>query len=572
MRFYLSTLAGHRRSVLVLLAWSTLEGVPAFFGGKLVGSAVDRGFAAGHPLAGVLWLLAFATLAVVGALGQRQVFARLGDVVEPMRDALVTRIVRGVLGDPAHRRTPDASAVAMITRHVEVVRDATAGVLIQARALLVTTLAALIGLATTATALIWLVAVPIVAALVLFGFLLPSLARRQRDVVLAEESTAEASGAVLTGLRDVAACDAAAEAYRDVVAEVDRQARASVSVAWANSLRATVIAVGGFAPIVLLVAFAPPLVASGRLTTGAALAAVVYLTTSVNPALHGLARTTSTVVMRLMVALKRLQEAAPPATAETGGETPASSEFALRDVTFGWSPDAVPVLRGLSLDLAPGDHLAVVGPSGIGKSTMAGLLTGLMPPDRGSVLFGGVPVDRVAPEIRHHAIALIPQETYLFTGTVRENLALLAPWATDRDVVEAVRKVGAAPLLDRLGGLDAELGHAGAGLSAGEAQLLALARVYLTSATVIVLDEATSHLDPAAEARVERAFAQRQGVLVVIAHRLSSALRANRVLVMDGGRPLLGTHEQLLRTSPLYGRLMLAWDPTHHEETPLPKR
>jgi ATP-binding cassette subfamily C protein len=572
MRFYLSTLAGHRRGVLVLLGWSALEGVPAFFGGKLVGTAVDSGFAAGNPLAGVLWLLAFAALAVAGALGQRQVFARLGDVVEPMRDALVTRVVQGVLSDPTHRRTPDASAVAMITRHVEVVRDATAGVLVQARALLVTTLAALIGLATTAAALMWLVVLPIVVALVLFGLMLPSLAKRQRDVVMADERTAEASGAVLTGLRDVAACNAAAEAHEDIAAQVDRQARAAVTVAWANSLRATVIAIGGFAPIVLLVAFAPPLVASGELTKGAALAAVVYLTNSVNPALHGLARTTSTVVMRLMVALKRLQEAAPQATGAIGDETPWNSDFVLRDVTFGWSPDAEPVLRGLSLALSPGDHLAVVGPSGIGKSTMASLLTGLMPPDSGSVLFGGVPVDRVTPAVRHHAIALIPQETYLFTGTVRENLALLSPGATDQELLDAVNKVGATPLVDGLGGLDAALGHGGEGLSAGEAQLLALARVYATSATVVILDEATSHLDPAAEARVERAFAQRQGVLVVIAHRLSSALRAGRVLVMDGGKPLLGSHEHLMKTSALYGRLMLAWDPTHHEETPLPKR
>lgn len=572
MRFYLSTLAGHRRGVLILLGWSTLEGVPAFFGGKLVGTAVDRGFAAGDPLAGVLWLLAFAALAVAGALGQRQVFARLGDVVEPMRDALVTQVVKGVLNDPTHRRTPDASAVAMITRHVEVVRDATAGVLVQARALLVTTIAALVGLATTAAALLWLVVIPIVVALTLFGLMLPSLAKRQRDAVMADERTAEASGAVLTGLRDVAACTAWDEAYRDIAAQIDQQATATISVAWANSLRATVIAIGGFAPVVLLVAFAPPLVASGELTTGAVLAAVVYLTNNVNPALHGLARTTSTVVMRLMVALKRLQEAAPRTSKVVGEEVPSDGEFVLRDVTFGWSPDAEPVVRDLSLTLRPGDHLAVVGPSGIGKSTMASLLTGLMPPDHGCVLFGGAPVDLVVPEVRHHAIALIPQETYLFTGTVRENLALLAPWATDEDLVDAAKKVGAKPLLDRLGGLNAPLGHAGEGLSAGEAQLLALARVYVTSASVVILDEATSHLDPAAEARVERAFARRDGILVVIAHRLSSALRANRVLVMDGGRPLLGTHEHLLKTSPLYGQLMLAWDPVHHEETPLPKR
>ncbi|ANZ35160.1 ABC transporter [Lentzea guizhouensis] len=572
MRFYLSTLAGHRRGVLVLLAWSALEGVPAFFGGKLVGTAVDQGFAAGRPVAGLLWLFAFAALAVAGALGQRQVFARLGDVVEPMRDALVTQVVTGVLKNETHRRTPDASAVAMITRHVEVVRDATAGVLVQARALLVTTVAALVGLATTAAALTWLVVLPIVVALVLFGFLLPSLAKRQRDAVMADERTAEATGGVLTGLRDVAACRAEREAFQDIRTQIDQQAAATVTVAWANALRAIVIAIGGFAPVVLLVAFAPPLVSSGQLTTGAVLAAVVYLTNSVNPALHGLARTTSTVVMRLMVALKRLEEAAPRPAGGDGREVPASCEFTLKNVTFGWSPAAEPVVKDLNLCLGPGDHLAVVGPSGIGKSTLAGLLTGLMPPGHGEVLFGGVPAHQVVPAIRHHSIALIPQETYLFTGTVRENLALLAPHATDDELVAAVKTVGAKPLLDRLGGLDARLGHAGEGLSAGEAQLLALARVQVTSAAVVILDEATSHLDPAAEARVERAFAARPGVLVVIAHRLSSALRANRVLVMDGGAPLLGTHEQLLRSSPLYGRLMLAWDPTHHEETPLPNR
>jgi ATP-binding cassette subfamily C protein len=558
--------------VLVLLGWSALEGIPAFFGGKLVGTAVDQGFAAGRPVAGLLWLLAFAALAVAGALGQRQVFARLGDVVEPMRDALVTQVVRGVLTNETHRRTPDASAVAMITRHVEVVRDATAGVLVQARALLVTTVAALVGLATTAAALTWLVVLPIVVALVLFGCMLPSLAKRQRNAVMADERTAEATGGVLTGLRDVAACRAEHEAFQDVRTQIDQQAAATITVAWANALRATVIAIGGFAPVVLLVAFAPPLVRSGELTTGAVLAAVVYLTTSVNPALHGLARTTSTVVMRLMVALRRLQEAAPHRTRADGTEVPTGCELTLKDVTFSWSPDAEPVVRNLNLRVGPGDHLAVVGPSGIGKSTVAGLLTGLMPPGGGEVLFGEVAVDRVVPAVRHRAIALIPQETYLFTGTVRENLALLAPRATDDELVEAVKTVGAKPLLDRLGGLDARLGHAGEGLSAGEAQLLALARVHVSAATVVILDEATSHLDPAAEARVERAFAARQGVLVVIAHRLSSALRANRVLVMDGGAPLLGTHEQLLKSSPTYGRLMLAWDPTHQEETPLPNR
>ncbi|GLZ33884.1 ABC transporter ATP-binding protein [Lentzea sp. NBRC 105346] len=566
MRFYLSVLAGHRRGVLILLAWSVLEGVPAFLGGRLVGHAVDNGFAVGKPWTGVSWLLVFAAVAVVGALGQRQVFARLGTVVEPMRDALVTAVVHGVLHNPvSHRRLPDASAVARITRHVEVVRDATAGVLIQARALVVTTVAALVGLATTAGPIAWLVTIPVAASLVLFGLLLPSLARRQRDAVLAEEHTAEQTGTVLTGLRDVVACGAEAEAAQDIAREVDHQARTTVRVAWSNALRGTVIALGGLLPVVLLLCIAPGMVARGSLSSGAVLAAVVYLTQSVHPALRGLANTTSTVVLRLMVALRRLAEAAPTPVEQDGKEVPAGTEVTVRGLTFGWSAHAEPVVRDLDLDLRPGDHLAVVGPSGIGKSTVAGLLTGIMTAERGTILFGGVAMHRVTPSVRHHSIALIPQEAYVFTGTVRENLALLAPWASDSDLVDAVTAVGAGPLLQRLGGLDARLGHAGEGLSAGEAQLLALARVYATNASVVILDEATSHLDPAAEARAELAFAARGGILIVIAHRLSSALRADRVLVMDGGAPLLGAHADLLKSSTLYGQLMLAWDPTHSD-------
>jgi ATP-binding cassette subfamily C protein len=113
-----------------------------------------------------------------------------------------------------------------------------------------------------------------------------------------------------------------------------------------------------------------------------------------------------------------------------------------------------------------------------------------------------------------------------------------------------------------LGGLAGAVGHGGGGLSAGEAQLLAAARVYASAADVVILDEATSSLDPAAEAVVEQAFAARGGTLIVIAHRLSSALRADLVLLMDGGPPLLGGHADLLATSALYRDLMAAWQPT----------
>ncbi|WP_326945750.1 ABC transporter ATP-binding protein/permease [Amycolatopsis sp. NBC_01307] len=559
-RLYWSALTGQWRGGVVLLVCSVLEGLPAFFSGRLVELSVDRGFAVGDPRTGLGWLALFGLAAVLGAFGSRMVWHQLGKVVEPLRDALVTAVVRGVLHDESPpRNQPDSSGVARITQHVEVVRDATAGLLVQARAMLVTTTSALAGLVTVAGALVLPVAVPVVASLVVFGCLLPSLARRQRALALADEHTAATAGASLAGMRDVVACGAEPIAALAMYHAVDAQATAAIRVARSSALRSLVISLGGFAPLLLALWLAPGLVATGELTAGAALGALVYLATTMQPALRGLAATAGTVVLRLLVALRRLAETAELPERPDGTATPRSIEVRVRALTFGWGATAEPVVRGLDLGLRPGEHLAVVGPSGIGKSTLAGLLTGMLTPQEGRVLVGGVPVRDVPRALRHELVALIPQEAYVFAGTVRDNVALFAPSASDDALAAAATAVGAGALLKRLGGLDAEIGHGGEGISAGEAQLLALARVYAGSARFVILDEATSHLDPVSEARAERAFAARGGVLVVIAHRLSSALRANRVLVMDGRETAVGKHADLLARSPRYAELMQAW-------------
>lgn len=461
---YLDALAGQRRAITVLAVWSIVEGLPALLSGRLVALAVDNGFAVGKPSQGAFWLGLYAVVSLFGAVGARGVYGRLGEVVEPMRDALVRVVVRGVLHDDATtRHQPDAAAIARITRHIEVVRDVTAGILIQARGLAVTTVAALIGLVGTAAPLAVLVLPPIVVAVAVGIALLGSLARRQHDVIMADEQCAQLTATVYTGLRDLVASAAEAVSAARIGRVVDRQARVAVRLGNASANRELVTSLGGLVPLLLVVAFAPAMVAEGRITTGAVLGAVVYLFTNVQPALIGLGQTAGNTVLRLVVTLRRLADiaVAPSSPNVVATTIPTRVDLVVRGVTFGWGESATPVVRNLDLELPAGEHIAIVGASGIGKSTLAGLLTGLLRPREGRVLLGDTPVDTLAPQARQRLITLIPQQSYVFGGTVRENLSLLTDAATDAQLSAAVDVVGATELVRRLGGLDGQIAHGG---------------------------------------------------------------------------------------------------------------
>jgi ATP-binding cassette subfamily C protein len=184
----------------------------------------------------------------------------------------------------------------------------------------------------------------------------------------------------------------------------------------------------------------------------------------------------------------------------------------------------------------------------------------MLRPEAGTVLLGGAPVESLAIQTLAAHRVLIPQEAYVFVGSLRENLVTLrGDRVPDHELGAAVDALGLRSIVDRLGGFDAEVRPEL--LSAGERQLISVVRSYLSHAPLVVLDEATCHLDPPAEALVEQAFARRPGSLVVIAHRLSSALRARRILLMDGTAMLVGSHEELLAGSALYRDLVGYWTP-----------
>ncbi|MFD5554289.1 ABC transporter ATP-binding protein [Streptomyces sp. NPDC127068] len=238
-------------------------------------------------------------------------------------------------------------------------------------------------------------------------------------------------------------------------------------------------------------------------------------------------------------------------------DAPATVEF--DGVTFGYDSER-PVLDGLSFEIRAGETLAVVGASGSGKSTVAQLLPRFYDVDRGAVLIGGHDVRTLTLGSLRHAIGLVPEDSFLFSDTIRANLAYGRPDATDEEIRAAARAAHADRFIDELpDGYDTEVGEQGLTLSGGQRQRLALARALLTDPRLLVLDDATSAVDARVEHEIHEALRQVMAgrTTLLIAHRRSTLNLADRIAVLDRGRLAdLGTHEELTARSPLYRRLL----------------
>ena len=312
------------------------------------------------------------------------------------------------------------------------------------------------------------------------------------------------------------------------------------------------------------------MVLQDRLSIGTLAAFVLYLATFFAP-IQQLVQLYSTYQSGRAATLK-LQEllATQPSVleAENALDLPlVAGTISLDHVGFAYQPD-VPVLHDVTVEIAAGETVAFVGTTGAGKSTIAKLVARFYDVTSGAVRIDGHDVRDVTLSSLRRQLGIVPQEPFLFAGTIADNVAFGGPAAADEaarldGVREACRAVGLDELVDRLpNGLDTFVHERGVSLSSGERQLLALARAFHARPRVLVLDEATSSLDPEGESRVERAMeAVLEGrTAIVVAHRLATAQRADRIVVVEGGRVTeVGTHDELVTAGRGYAALFATW-------------
>lgn len=307
------------------------------------------------------------------------------------------------------------------------------------------------------------------------------------------------------------------------------------------------------------------MVLDGRLTVGELFAFLLYLTAFFAPIQQLVQLYNNYQQGQAATAKLRDLLATEPTVAEHPAAVvlpPLEGRIELDSVDFSYVEGEV-VLRDLSLTIEPGETLAVVGPTGAGKSTVAKLVTRFYDPTSGAVRIDGHDLRDVTIESLRSQLGVVPQEPFLFNGTIRDNVAFARPDASEEEVLDACRAVGLLALVEKSSeGVDTLVHERGASLSSGERQLLALARAFLARPRVLVLDEATSNLDLRSETVIEQALdVLLEGrTAIVIAHRLATAQRADRIAVVEDGRLTeLGTHDELIAKGGHYAEMFAIW-------------
>ena len=432
---------------------------------------------------------------------------------------------------------------------------------LQAAVRFLAVLVILLFLHTRLTMVALLVVPPVVLFAIFYGRRLERVAQEERDAVAETSAWAEEA---LAGIRTVQAFSAEDQArgrYRVRLADLLGVQLHNVRLYGAFSGLMTFF---GFAAFALVLGYGGSLMIEGALSPGR-LASFLLYTFSIGTSVGQLGalyagykrlRGSSARVFELLDEQSAIVDAPVPVRLAA-----ASGRLSVRSVGFRYEGAEQPALTEVSLDIAPGELVALVGPSGSGKSTLFGLLLRFYEAQQGEILIDGTRLRDVALGDLRRRMALVPQDIFLFSGSVAENIRLARPDAEDGEVLAAAEAAGAASFIEQLDdGFETEVGERGMRLSAGQRQRIAIARAFLRDPQILLLDEATSALDPDSEATVQRAIENllEGRTTIVIAHRLATARRARRIHVLDQGRLVAaGSHEELYETNELYRRYWL---------------
>jgi ATP-binding cassette subfamily C protein len=393
--------------------------------------------------------------------------------------------------------------------------------------------------------------------------------RRARDGYLAEgaatSEVAEILAATASGARTVEAFRLSGQRVAASRDALDTSRRTRLYTLFLRSVFFPAVEVSYILPVAGVLLVGGVLHARGAVSLGAVVAAALYLRQFTEPLdqilMHVEQLQSSGASFARVEGLVRAPRSAP-AGSPASAPSPADDRIDVTGVRYAYERGGE-VLRGVDLTVRPGERLAVVGPSGAGKTTLSRLLAGVDAPTAGSVTVGGVPVAGLEPERLRRQVVLVTQEHHVFLGTVRDNLRIADPTATDEQVWSALAAVGADTWVrDLPDALDTELGTSAHRTDGSQAQQLALARVVLADPHTLILDEATALLDPTTARHTERALAAvlQDRTVIAIAHRLHTAHDADRVAVMEDGRLTeLGTHDDLVASKGAYAALWHTW-------------
>ncbi|MFB7842792.1 ABC transporter ATP-binding protein [Microbacterium sp. NPDC056052] len=554
---------GRRAAFIAVIALFAVAAVAGLAPPRLMGLLIDRltagadagelalycGGMLGCALAQGILVLSASRLAYVAG---EHVFAQLRE--EFLANALALPIgvlERGGTGDLVARTTQDISAVS------DTVRRALPESLIAGITVILTLAAAV--LTSPMIAPVYLLSVPILVPVMRWfirraGGVYERLGASWGPIFASINETA-------TGARTVEALGIAEARDRSM-----QVALADIGIAWYARIRLRQVMLPwtnlAFAiPVFASLAWGGWLASQGQVSIGTVVSVTLFASALVAP-LEALIGWTDELQKGFVSFARILGVGEAGAELTDSSAVPSTKDVELRDVRFAYR-EGHDVVHGVTLQVIPGERLTLVGPSGAGKSTLARLFAGIDAPTGGRVLIGGVDAGTIGLDRRRREIMLVSQESHIFATTILENVRLARGGADEGEVRDALRTMGALEWVDALDdGWDTPVGSGGHPLTGAQEQQLALARVLLADPHTIILDEATSAMDPTAARDLEAALAATmQGrTVIAIAHRLYTAYDADRIAVVDDGRIVeLGSHDELVEAGGVYARLWALW-------------